>query len=270
MKYLLITILSIVSFNTYSSVNSLSLPNSIKEKLLKNKDYVQVSNHQVNRLEIVMPNGQVSTFITEIKNQNVSLEVDGYDDVYMHFPWTARREGFTEYSKLILEFIGNKDLIQSWITNNVDSFKVLSFSIAKSKRGKITLTDKKNPNPVKWFNTTWPVTPNYSANLAGAYKFLSNEKMAASNKNLEVNLPLSTDDLSFFLTKLTDFFPNLKLIEVSPGYEHAFDIANELEFNFPTVRLVFNASEISPESHKLIFEIIEYFHSYKVPVMRFF
>ena len=186
-------------------------------------------------------------------------------------------------------------LLHKKTLGSVSFYKNSQLSIAESTRGKVFLAQGKeansNPNPAKWFNKIakgqFPVTANYSMNIAQAYQALSPEaanRLSTSKKLLEVDSPLNTDDLGQMINQIQSQYPQLPLVQVDTGYEHAVDpnfkidcptdktppCVEAKEMRFPSLRLVFDASEITEADQLKVFKTIENYHSYKVPVMRFY
>jgi len=188
-----------------------------------NTKYIELNVVTVNRAELVLPTSKVTSFLCEADNRGFLRLVDDYDNVYIILPWTARKKGMEEFVKLIFEFTGALNDFQAWLDNSGTRFEAIFFYVVAAKRGSVRQLKTPNPNPNKWFNKSWPVTRNFPTNMANAFRLLNTERIGPIC--LEVNCPLSTDDLGHLCAGILESFPMTRLIQVAQGHEHAIDPA---------------------------------------------
>ena len=228
----------------------------------------EVSVVTVNRAEVILPAPSLSAFLSESLDNGFVRRVDQYEDVFLIIPWTAKKESLVDQVKLIFEFSGEGHDFCAWLKNSAIRLGVEYQHVCVAKRGAIRARQTPDLNPGKWPNKQWPVTKDYPSNLAGAFPFLHSERIGSTC--LEVNCPLSTDDLGQMCSDLLESFPLMRLVEISQGVEHAIDPAAGKEMNFATARLLFDISALPENDYLSIFTRIESIHSFIVPVMRIF
>ncbi len=222
----------------------------------------------VNRTELILPESSLSTFLLESYNNGFTRRSDSYDDVYLVLPWTAQKENLGDYVKLVFEFSGNQDDFEAWLKKAAIPFGIIFHNITTARRVSIGSVQKPGPNPNKWSNKKWPATRDYPTNLANAFRYLNSKRVGS--KCLEVNCPLSTDDLGQMCASILESFPKMRLVEISQGYEHAIYSKAGTEMNLATARLLFDISDFQERDYHAIFANVESIHSFIVPVMRIF
>ena len=233
-----------------------------------NTKYIELSILTVNRAELILPVSKATPFLCEADNRGFLRQVDDYDDIYIILPWTAQKKGMEEFVKLIFEFTGVLDDFQAWLDDAVARFEAIFYYVAAAKRGSIRQLKTPNPNPNKWFNKQWPVTLDFPTNMLNAFRLLNSERIGPIC--LEVNCPLSTDDLGLLYASFIENFPMMRLIQVAQGHEHAIDPAAGNEMYLATARLLFDVSAVPENDYHALFTWIESMHSFIVPVMRIF
>lgn len=231
-------------------------------------EYIELNIVTVNRAELILPTSKVTSFLCEADNRGFLRQVDDYDDIYIILPWTAQKRGMEEFVKLIFEFTGALDDFQAWLDDAVANFEAIFYYVAAAKRGSIWQLKKPNPNPNKWFNKQWPATLDFPTNMVNAFRLLNTERIGPIC--LEVNCPLSTDDLGLLCASFLESFPMTRLIQVAQGHEHAIDPAAGNEMYLATTRLLFDVSAVPENNYHALFTRIETMHSFIVPVMRVF
>lgn len=234
----------------------------------RNTDYVELSIITVNRAELILPNANLPSFVLESHKNGFLRSINDYDDVFLVLPWTAQKKSIVEFVKIVFEFSGTRRDFRAWLGNSTVGKDIIFCYVTTAKRGSIHQLKTPNPNPNKWFNKLWPVTNNYPTNLAKAFQLLRAKRIGPIC--LEVNCPMSTDDLGLLCTCLLEPFPMITLIEIAQGYENAIGPATGNEMNLATVRLLFDISAIHENDYPTIFTKIESMHSFIVPVMRIF
>ena len=233
-----------------------------------NTKYIELNVVTVNRAELILPASKAASFLCEADNRGFMRQVDNYDDIYIILPWTAQRKDLKEFVKLVFEFTGALDDFRAWLDDAVVRFEAVFYYVAAAKRGSIRQLKTPNPNPNKWFNKQWPATLDFPTNMANAFLLLDTERIGPIC--LEVNCPLSTDDLGLLCAGIRESFPMTRLIQVAQGHEHAIDPVARNEMYLAATRLLFDVSAVPENDYHALFSRIETMHSFIVPVMRVF